>query len=350
MSTIPASSSSVAVARRREGRFAQLKRGLLGLLIILVALCGSGAIYQAVATARDRVTYPPLGRLVDVDGYKMHIYCTGTAAPGSPTVILESGQANALSIWGWVQPGASQSTQVCAYDRAGIGWSDARPEPRDGNEVARELHALLHNAGIAPPYVLAGHSLGGLYVRAYAAQYPGDVAGVVLVDAEHPDQWTRTPEGQAQYQNIRRMSGVGRLLARLGILRALNFFPASPDLPPRQSAEFKAWADSTRQIDVNVAEFEATPATDEQVRGAGDLGDMSLVVLTATDHGYPAGEPLWQALQRELAGLSSNSAQRVVPGATHASLQSNREHAAITIHAIAQVVAAARSGQRLIQK
>jgi pimeloyl-ACP methyl ester carboxylesterase len=120
----------------------------------------------------------------------LHINCLGQ---GSPTVILESGLANMSADWANVQPLVAKGTRVCAYDRAGIAWSDPGPQPRDPGQIAGELHTLLGRAGIAGPYVLVGQSFGGLYVRMYAARYPDEVAGMVLVDASHPDMWQRLP-------------------------------------------------------------------------------------------------------------------------------------------------------------
>ncbi|MEZ4710138.1 MAG: alpha/beta hydrolase [Caldilineaceae bacterium] len=166
-----------------------------------------------MATSRDAAAFPPPGQLVDVGGYRLHLYCVGQ---GSPTVILESGQANSLSVWGWIQPAIAQTTRVCAYDRAGVGWSDRGPIPRDAQQMVAELHTLLQNANITPPYVLVGHSFGGLVTHLYAAQYPTEVAGLVWLDVEHPEQWARTPENQAQYQQILRLTQVGPWLAPLG--------------------------------------------------------------------------------------------------------------------------------------
>jgi len=285
-----------------------------------------------------------------VGGYRLHINCMGQ---GSPTVILESGLANPSSIWGWVQPEVAHTTRVCAYDRAGVGWSDPGPEPRDGQQIARELHTLLGKANVPGPYVLVGHSAGGLYVRVYAAQYPRDVVGMVLVDVEHPDQWTQNAAAQAQFQTYARLGRLQQLLARLGVIRAFNLNPVSRDLPPAQAAAYKAFVDTTQFADVNAAEFAAHAATDTQVRNAEPLGALPLIVLTAPGgHGFPAAqaaalEQIHQANQQALARLSTNSVQRVVEGATHASFQIKRADAQLTSAAILQVVQAARTGQPL---
>jgi pimeloyl-ACP methyl ester carboxylesterase len=118
------------------------------------------------------------GRLVDVGGYKMHIYCTGQ---GSPAVILDSGLGDSFISWQRVQPQIASFVRVCSYDRAGMGYSEASPRPRTSIVFAEELHQLLHNAGIAQPYILAGHSMAAYNIRLYASLFKSDVAGIVLV-------------------------------------------------------------------------------------------------------------------------------------------------------------------------
>jgi pimeloyl-ACP methyl ester carboxylesterase len=319
-----------------------IRRALLGLIILLVSLGLIGAIYQVIATARDARAFPPPGQLVDVGGYKLHIHCLGE---GSPTVILEAGQGGLSSEWLWIQPELAKTTRVCAYDRAGIAWSEPGPAPRDAQQIVRELHTLLENAQIPGPYLLAGHSYGGLYVRVYAATYPEAVKGMVLIDAAHPDQWERNPAGQAEYAQIIRFYQVAGLLTRLGILRLLHYNRATADLPDAQGAIHKAMLDRIQLVDAVTAEFNATEATNHQVRAAGSFGALPLVVLTATDHGQPEIEPIAAEMQRELTQLSTNSVQRVVDGANHTSLIIKQQDAQITVEALQQVVEAVRSGQ-----
>src|SRR5215217_8405758 len=169
-------------------------RPLLGLVVALLVLAVAGAIYQAIATALAERAYPPPGEMVDVGGYSLHINCTGQ---GSPTVILDAGSGLFSAQWVRVQRQVSDTTRVCAYDRAGIGWSEMGPDPRDAKQITSELHTLLGKAGIDGPYVLVGHSFGGMYMQTYAARYPEEVAGVVLVDSStDPDQFGQRPEAQ----------------------------------------------------------------------------------------------------------------------------------------------------------
>ena len=123
------------------------------------------------------------GQLVDVGGYRLHLHCTGT---GSPTVILEPGQGGVSSDLAWIAPAVARDTTVCVYDRPGRGWSDAADRPQDGDQIAADLHTLLERAHVPGPYVLAGHSFGGLYVLRFAAQFPDHVAGLVLLDSTAP--------------------------------------------------------------------------------------------------------------------------------------------------------------------
>jgi len=139
----------------------------------------SGISYHAVEARADAKRFHKVGKLVDVGGYKLNILCTGQ---GGPTAILVSGLEVPAKEWQLVQPGIATFTRVCSYDRAGYGWSDAGPMPRTVSQIARELHALLENAGEKPPYILVGHSFGKNSVRMYHKLYPNEVAGMVLVE------------------------------------------------------------------------------------------------------------------------------------------------------------------------
>ena len=136
-----------------------LGRSLIGLLIFLVVLLVTGAIYQAVASANDLKKYPPPGTLIDMGGYKLHLYCTGERKTSQPTVVLEAGSGSASPDWGLVQPEIAKVTRVCSYDRAGYGWSDPGPLPRTSQRFAEELHTLLDKAGEEGPYITFGASL-----------------------------------------------------------------------------------------------------------------------------------------------------------------------------------------------
>ena len=159
---------------------------------------------------------PAPGALFDVGGHKLHLTCTGQ---GSPTVILETGLGSTSSAWALVQPAVASSTRACAYDRAGVGWSEAGPEPRDARQISSELHALLQGAGEVGPYVLIGHSNGGLYSRMYASMHPTDVAGLVLIEATPSDLLVRLPATRADFVALPQQAASAEWMARFGLAR-----------------------------------------------------------------------------------------------------------------------------------
>ncbi len=323
---------------------------LLGLVVVLLALAVAGAIYQAIATERAERAYPPPGQMVGVGGHSLHINCVGQ---GSPTVVLDAGSGGFSAQWVRVQREVSGTTRVCAYDRAGMGWSEMGPEPRDAKQISSELHTLLKGAGIKGPFVLVGHSFGGLSMLTYAARYPDEVAGVVLVDSSSPKQvghqQVTRDSNEPQEQTFAVVPLLARLgvslPARLGVVRLLSKLdPASPDLPPQQRAQTDALTPSTRQFTTSALEFLA-PTQTLRLGSPGSLGNKPLAVVTAG-----ASESSWLELQDDLATLSSNSIHRVVEGATHESLLYDRSDSQATSAAIVEMVSAVRNDRPLARQ
>jgi pimeloyl-ACP methyl ester carboxylesterase len=261
---------------------------------------------------------------------------------------LDAGLGDFSANWVRVQRQVSGTTRVCAYDRAGMGWSEMGPEPRDAKQITSELHTLLSKAGIDGPYVLVGHSLGGLSMQTYAARYPEEVAGVSLVDSStEPDQFSHQPKArdsnEPQKQSLAVVPHLAQLgvslLARLGVVRLLSMLdPASPELPPQQRAQIDALTPSTRQVSTFAGEFLAPT----QSRRLESLGNKPLAAVTAGK-----SEPSWLKRQDKLATLSSNSTHRVVKGATHTSLVYDRSDSQATSAAIVEVVSAVRNDRPL---
>jgi len=172
-------------------------KAILWLVVALLVLAFVGAIYQGIAAWRAERAHPPPGKMVEVGDHRMHINCVGQ---GSPTVVLDAALGTMSASWVRVQREVSGTTRVCAYDRSGMGWSESGPDPRDAKQVTGELHALLEGAGIDGPYVLVGHSFGGLYTQTYAARYPEEVAGIALIESSDPEQFSRLPEARDSYE------------------------------------------------------------------------------------------------------------------------------------------------------
>jgi len=307
--------------------------------LLAAAAMGSAATVQQLLTVRDRRRYPAPGLLVHVDGRRIHLQVRGADFAG-PTVVLEAGMGSFSPNWYWVQEDLAPVVRSVSYDRAGLGWSRRSRRPRDAQTIAMELRDALREAAIEPPYVLAGHSFGGLPVRAFADLYPELTAGLVLVDASHPDQWVRwpTPHAERILEVSQRIFG---WLGWLGVLRPLNLSRGiTAGLPARQAAELRAGAALPGFAATEAAQMRSWSVSREQLNAAGPLGDLPLAVLAVSEQ--PLGGELLTALQRELAELTQGSSFEVVQGASHESLISNREHARVVARTIEAVVQAAR--------
>lgn len=344
----------------RSGCLKFLGRFVIGIVFIIALLLTAGYFYQRQTTAADFEQFPAPGQRVDVGGFSLHIYCTGE---GSPTVVVDAGNGDFSLGWSGIQPEVAKSTRICTYDRAGYGWSDSSPHPRTAKVMTEELHTLLVNAGIEPPYVLVGHSLGGHNVHMFASLYPDEVAGIVLVDSAHPGQFQRLPPEYISLDSQQKSYvGVMAFMARFGILRLLGNSSQGQDFAPpavQKMSEviqptYMAMMSHPDYFDATLAELNSLPETNAQVQALGSLGDMPLIVLTAEQSidtaalkamGYNAQidlagiQQIWLELQNELAALSTNSEHVIVHGSSH-TIQLDQPQ--VVIDAILKVVEMAR--------
>jgi pimeloyl-ACP methyl ester carboxylesterase len=295
---------------------------IIGLLLV-------GYIYEPIAESADAKAYPPPGQLVDVGGYRLHINCTGT---GSPTVIIEAGLGDWSTSWGGtVQPEVSKTTRVCTYDRAGMGWSDPGPLPRDAAHFAKELHTLLQNANIPGPYVMVGHSLGGAAVRVFVHDYASEVAGVVLIESMNPKQGTQSPEILSQSESQSQPFSFQATLARFGVARLLVKVPAiAPSMPAGEEAYYPLYI-LPQSFQTTDNEGQGMPASLAQAAAVKTFGDLPLIVLTGSLNDIPG----WTEWQSELLQLSSNSQQMFAEDSGH-NIQVDEPQAAVA--AILQMV------------
>jgi pimeloyl-ACP methyl ester carboxylesterase len=314
------------IVRARRQLRSRSRRWLLYPVIAILALAAVGGGYETVREAADAKAYPMPGQLIDVGGHRLHLSCTGS---GSPTVVLEPGAGATAAALGWVTPAVARDTRVCVYDRAGRGWSEPADTVQDGRQIATDLHTLLQRGSVPGPYVLAGHSFGGLYVLTFAARYPDEVAGMVLVDSTAPASaatpQATSPGDRRSYDILGRVSALASVSARLGLGR-LDGANAS-------------------QVRSTIEEYIRGGSSAQQAASLGDFADKPLVVLTAGSGSDDAD----LAAQNRLATLSTNSVHRVIDGATHNSLISDEQHAATTTQAILDVVSSVRSAGPLVR-
>ncbi len=290
---------------------------------MIVALMLLGAVYESAVEAADVQAYPPPGQMVDVGGYRLHITCVGT---GSPTVVIDAGLGDWSASWSsWVQPEVAKTTRVCTYDRAGMGWSDDGPLPRTAEHFAKELHTLLQHAHIAGPYVLVGHSMGGLAVRVFVHAYPQDVAGVVLIESMSPQQATSSATGTPPAAIHASASSLLTLPARIGLLRLLaRPLGLTTDMSPELQHAYTAFSVTTRSAQTQLDEGSGMPASFHQAGAVTSFGDLPLIVLS---RGLNL-DPKWQAMQAELLQLSSQSQQLIADRSGH-SVQLDQPEAAV---------------------
>jgi pimeloyl-ACP methyl ester carboxylesterase len=281
-------------------RWAQ--RAIVGLSSLIAVTALAGATYQWLATRRDLAANPAPGQLVDIGGYRLHLWCTGS---GTPAVLLDNGLGGSSVGWGFVQPDVARFTRVCSYDRAGMGYSDPGPTPRTARRIASELATLLDRSGIAGPVVLVGASIAGFNVRVFASDHPDRAAGLVLVDASH----------EADAHEVPPMARFVPLLSTLGVLRlfGVSFGQSVESLPPAvrgyaqatqfRAAGYQAAADEIVHIRESVSEVQHSRRT------------LTIPVVVVT--GGRGADDHWRELQQDLTSLSNRGCVMIARHSGH---------------------------------
>jgi len=302
-----------------RGRGSRVMRGVVTLLAVVGGVLLAGAGYEAFWVAVEAARYPAPGRLVDVGGYRLHLNCRGE---GMPTVILEGGDLEFSSFWGRVLPEMAKTTRVCAYDRRGNGWSDPIVGLSTVEQMAADLHTLLERGGIEGPYILVGHSGGGLYARYYQARYPEEVVGLVLVESTYEE--TLIPLPLPYQKSLNYAGGVCReALIPFGYLRLAHPLPAQREvnkLAPEEAAAALARVNRPDLCDTYWAEIGALEANARSVQAvAGTLKALPVVVVRAglEEGSDPEGEAKWLKIQTALLELSSRSEMAVAAKSRH---------------------------------
>ena len=312
----------------------------------IAALLGSARTWHAIATLRDRRRIRPPGTLIDVGGRRLHLYSMGE---GRPAVVFECGAGT--HSWGWweIQREIAERTRACSYDRAGMGWSDGAQGARTAADFARDLRAVLDGGGIAGPFVLVAHSLGGLFAMQFASEFPDDVAGLVFVDAGTKAAYetvkTRNPRMAARIERQLRLVPLGAFLLSLGVGRVLGrriYREGPADVRRAQIAHLQPkmvramGAEGTAISPDALASARSDPPRDIPVvvlsHGKVDAIEMRGMDADEVEEG-------WQTLQRDLAAMFDRGEYRQVEGAGHF-IQADRPDA--VIQAIHDVLDAAR--------
>jgi pimeloyl-ACP methyl ester carboxylesterase len=325
----------------------------IGSFILLAVLIGFG--FETFMRSQASRNYPVLGKLVDIGGRRIQIDCRGQ---GSPTVVLESGIDILGSLsWAAVHDEIAQTTRVCAYSRAGILWSDPNPGNADINSIAQDLHEALINSGETGPWVMVGYSAGGPSTMIFTSRYASEVAGLVFVDASHPDQIVPMQKIGISLGTLPPvLISLSEVLARIGLVRLTSMVGSKgntvPNAPPLVEQVLEAY------LPQNLGSFlKGIQSNDGEITAAGNfrnLGDRPLVVLTATQKFSPEElqavgmsqaqeiqmQTLWKQLQADLATWSTHSRHEIVPDASHA-IQFDRPD--VVIKAVREVVMAVRN-------
>lgn len=287
-------------------------------------------------------------KLIDVGGFKLHYHLTGPTND-LPTVIIEAGCGQTTPVYHWLQERLSEHVQVCTYDRAGLGLSDKSNQPQDAVHIAEQLHRLLNTASIKAPYIFVGHSLAGLIMRVYFGKYPNDIKGMVFIDSSHPEQYDVLETDRLNRQ-VRRLNRLVGFSAKLGFTHLVNpLFNAKNSglsgLPESALMQLKRYSHQSSTYATAQSEMDLFSESAQQAELSGDLGDCPVTVITGPDtSSLPKGVDCeeyvssWLDLQKDLVTLSTRGKHKVIDGAGHMSLVTDKQYSDQVADEILQMV------------
>ena len=293
---------------------------LSGVVILVAAVAGSSA-FNAIAVHYFWAHNAPPGAFYSVNGHRMHILCTGS---GSPTIVLESGLGNDALTWGGVQPVLSSTTRVCSYDRAGFGWSDPLPPPRDADHIAAELHELLLQAKVTGPIVLMGHSIAGIYMRDYATRYPENLVGLVFEDGSTPLQ-DENPVMKAASGKVPPRWAFERLAKSAmstGIPRLLGMCSQSIKGFDARAAKLQAEDICHTNVSPMFDAMDSMNRSGQETVHTGPYGTIPILIISEDPAKMAASSStemanVWTQMQEDLKKLTTRSRRIIAKGSSH---------------------------------
>jgi pimeloyl-ACP methyl ester carboxylesterase len=313
------------------GKFRRItERVLLSLVTLVAVVAAASTTFNVIAHDRFVAHHPAPGQIYVVNGYKMHLWCAGE---GSPTIILESGAGDDSLVWGKVKPGLSKTTRVCSYDRAGTGWSEAQPGPRDSDHIVEQLHGLLQQAEITGPIVLMGHSIAGMHMRDYVTRYPEDVKGIVFVDGSTPMQQDHFPaELRAKMPRlIWTEILVGGAALYLGVPRMLGQCHPGSGAEDWEVGDLQGENSCNVNVPVAVGEYSAFEQDGLETIHTGPYGDLPILIFSQdpantvdknmrqslSPQAFAEMNSTWNQMQEDLKKLSTRSRRIIAKGSGH---------------------------------
>lgn len=334
--------NTVKVKHGKASHWKKLKWGLLLMTSLLLLAIGSGFAYEAIASKQSARNYPPPGKLVDAGGYNLHLVKVGT---GSPTILLEAGSGETSLSWRQIPDELAEFATVVSYDRAGYAWSEPANSDRTGENIVRELHTALEKEGIHGPYLLVGHSLGGMYARLFAETYRDEVVGLVLIDARPEDDARDTAEILKQEKFVGNPSASTlKLIKHSGLLRLLKDELLNGQVAKEDREQFVNVIAKGSFFEAKEEEGNWAGTTEDAIRGQ-RLGSLPVRIIARgmaqdyaqagiSEEGGRKLESIWQAGQQKMLGISTDSQLIVAEKSGHMVIHDQPELVVETIRSL----------------